>query len=128
VQSTPASVGGASQIGGQQRGGRHQPRDPGFGGQEFIEGTLPKIRKVRERIDSRRLLCELEVDGGVNERTVPLVVSAGADVLVIGSGIFRSGKSIEESMQSVCRASRHARTDRHTNCPEPNHVRQEEAT
>ena len=64
--------------------------NPGFGGQEFLAGTLPKIRRVRRMIDQVRPGCELEVDGGIEPHTSPLVVEAGARVLVAGSAIFRA--------------------------------------
>jgi ribulose-phosphate 3-epimerase len=64
--------------------------NPGFGGQEFLPGTLPKIRRVRKMIDDARPGCELEVDGGVEPHTAPLVIEAGARVLVAGSAIFRA--------------------------------------
>ena len=58
---------------------------PGFGGQEFIRETLGKIEDLSRRLrpDQR-----LEVDGGINTETVPLVVAAGADTLVAGSAVF----------------------------------------
>lgn len=62
--------------------------DPGFGGQSFISNVLPKIRQARQMIDERGLEIDLAVDGGVNERTAPSVVNAGANVLVMGSAIF----------------------------------------
>jgi ribulose-phosphate 3-epimerase len=64
--------------------------NPGFGGQEFLPGTLPKIRRVRRMIDEARPGCELEVDGGVEPHTVASVVEAGARVLVAGSAVFRA--------------------------------------
>ncbi len=64
--------------------------NPGFGGQEFLTGTLPKIRRVRRMIDDVRSNCELEVDGGIEPHTAPLVVEAGARVLVAGSSIFHA--------------------------------------
>jgi ribulose-phosphate 3-epimerase len=64
--------------------------NPGFGGQEFIHGTLGKIRKVRQMIDRSHPGCELEVDGGIETHTVSLVVEAGADVLVAGSSVFHA--------------------------------------
>ena len=63
--------------------------NPGFGGQEFLAGTLPKIRRVRRMIDQVRPDCELEVDGGIEPHTAPRVVEAGARVLVAGSAIFK---------------------------------------
>jgi ribulose-phosphate 3-epimerase len=62
--------------------------NPGFGGQEFLRGMLSKIRTVRRMIEQHRPGCELEVDGGIEAHTAPLVVEAGARVLVAGSAIF----------------------------------------
>jgi ribulose-phosphate 3-epimerase len=64
--------------------------NPGFGGQEFLAGMLPKIRRVRRMIEETRGGCELEVDGGIEPHTAPLVVLAGARVLVAGSAVFRA--------------------------------------
>ena len=62
--------------------------NPGFGGQEFIRGTLPKIRQVRNALRDRGLDCEVEVDGGINEETIGLAAEAGADVMVAGSAVY----------------------------------------
>jgi ribulose-phosphate 3-epimerase len=62
--------------------------NPGFGGQEFIEYTLRKIRQVRQMLDSRNPGCDLEVDGGIDPKTAPRVVQAGARVLVAGTAVF----------------------------------------
>jgi ribulose-phosphate 3-epimerase len=62
--------------------------NPGFGGQEFLESTLPKVAALRQMIDRAGLSIELEVDGGVSKRTARRVVEAGARVLVAGSAIF----------------------------------------
>jgi len=62
--------------------------EPGYGGQKFISEMLPKISRVRDVIESRKLCCELEVDGGINLETAKLCVNAGADVLVAGSDVF----------------------------------------
>jgi ribulose-phosphate 3-epimerase len=64
--------------------------NPGFGGQEFIAGVLPKISLVRRMIDMVKPGCELEVDGGIEPHTASRVVLAGARVLVAGSAIFRA--------------------------------------
>jgi ribulose-phosphate 3-epimerase len=61
---------------------------PGFGGQEFMHEVLPKIERLRAELDRRELPAELQVDGGIDERTAPLVVAAGARVLVAGSAVF----------------------------------------
>ncbi len=65
--------------------------NPGFSGQKFIRGVLPKVRRLRERLDAEALPALIEVDGGVQTDTVADLVAAGADVLVSGSGIFGSG-------------------------------------
>ena len=62
--------------------------NPGFGGQKFIESTLPKIEFLRRTIDERGLDVALEVDGGIGPETIARVASAGADVFVAGSAIF----------------------------------------
>jgi len=63
--------------------------NPGFGGQEFIEGVLPKVETLRRWIDERGLAVALEVDGGISKRTIARARAAGADVFVAGSAVFR---------------------------------------
>jgi len=63
---------------------------PGFGGQKYIESTTQKIRAAREVIDRGRFRCHIEVDGGINVETYRKVVEAGADVLVVGAGLFKT--------------------------------------
>ncbi len=62
--------------------------DPGFGGQSFIDSTIPKIATLRSWIDERGLDVALEVDGGISEQTIGAAARAGADVFVAGSAIF----------------------------------------
>lgn len=62
--------------------------EPGFGGQQFMEDQLDKIRALRQMIDSQGLCCQLEVDGGINPDTAALVREAGATALVAGSAVF----------------------------------------
>ena len=62
--------------------------NPGFGGQSFIDMT-GKVRRLRDMIGDREVL--IEIDGGVTPVTAPLVVEAGADVLVAGSAVFKGG-------------------------------------
>jgi ribulose-phosphate 3-epimerase len=80
--------------------------NPGFGHQPFIHTTLPKIRRVRQMIDEIRPGCDLEVDGGIDATTAPLVVSAGANVLVAGSAIFGASDGVVAAMQRL-RAAAH---------------------
>jgi ribulose-phosphate 3-epimerase len=67
--------------------------NPGFGGQAFIASQLDKIRAVRLRIDALGKPIDLEVDGGINVETAPVVVAAGADALVAGTATFTGGKA-----------------------------------
>lgn len=62
--------------------------NPGFGGQKFIESSLAKIRALRERIEREKLAVDIQVDGGINAITLPLVLEAGANVIVAGSAVF----------------------------------------
>ena len=62
--------------------------EPGFGGQSFMESQLETIRQVRAIIDQYNPACDLEVDGGISPKTAPLVVEAGANVLVAGSAVY----------------------------------------
>lgn len=62
--------------------------NPGFGGQSFIESSLPKIAELRRRIDLLGLPIELEVDGGVKVDNIEQIAAAGADVFVAGSAVF----------------------------------------
>src|SRR6266699_3151739 len=68
--------------------------NPGFGGQDFIPETLPKIAHLRQMITQRSLSCDIEVDGGIHQATAPLVVQAGANLLVAGSAIFNQRESV----------------------------------
>lgn len=63
--------------------------NPGFGGQKFIREGVTKTRELRQMIGDREI--HIEIDGGVDPATAPLVAAAGADVLVAGSAVFRGG-------------------------------------
>jgi ribulose-phosphate 3-epimerase len=62
--------------------------NPGFGGQKFIERTYSKCAELKEMILKQNSQCLIEIDGGVNETTAPLLLKAGADVLVAGNYVF----------------------------------------
>ena len=72
--------------------------NPGFGGQKFIPEMLPKITRLRELIDQQELHCDIEVDGGVHETIVPVVVQAGANLLVAGSAVYNEQESVTEAI------------------------------
>lgn len=63
--------------------------NPGFGGQDFIPSVIDKVRQVKALVGSRPI--DIEIDGGVTPETAPLVVAAGANVLVAGSAVFKGG-------------------------------------
>ena len=65
--------------------------NPGFGGQKFIHSQLDKIRAIRAMIDKSGRDIRLEVDGGIDQNTAPLVIKAGADTLVAGTATFKGG-------------------------------------
>ena len=64
--------------------------NPGFGGQQFIENTIDKVKRLRRLIDEKGAHVLIEVDGGVQAETAPRLVAAGVDVLVSGSYVFKS--------------------------------------
>jgi ribulose-phosphate 3-epimerase len=65
--------------------------NPGFGGQSFIDSQLRKVEAIRKKIDALGKPIDLEVDGGIDAKTAPRVIAAGADVLVAGTATFRGG-------------------------------------
>ncbi|MFA7440139.1 MAG: ribulose-phosphate 3-epimerase [Sphingomonadaceae bacterium] len=67
--------------------------NPGFGGQSFIESSLPKIAKLRQLIELSGREIDLEVDGGVDQTNAARIIAAGADVLVAGTATFRGGNA-----------------------------------
>ncbi len=72
--------------------------NPGWSGQRFIEGVLPKVRRLRQLIDAGGFGAEIEVDGGVSPQTAPGCAAAGADVLVAASAIFNDRASVGENI------------------------------
>lgn len=79
--------------------------NPGFGGQEFIPGTLAKIRQVRAEIERRGIKCEVEVDGGIREDTARQVVEAGANVLVAGSSVYDAKDGVAAAIARLRQAA-----------------------
>lgn len=78
--------------------------NPGFGGQKFIESTLPKIETLRRWIDERDLDVDLEVDGGVGPETIARASRAGANVFVAGTAVF-GAPDRAEAIASLRRAA-----------------------
>lgn len=62
--------------------------NPGFGGQSFLSESLPKIRSLRKLLEETGRPVDIQVDGGINEETLPAVLEAGANIIVAGSAVF----------------------------------------
>jgi ribulose-phosphate 3-epimerase len=88
--------------------------NPGFGHQHFLHTTLPKIRRVRQMIERIKPECELEVDGGIDATTAPLVVEAGANVLVAGTSVFGASDGVTAAMKRLRLATSHLATNAQT--------------
>ena len=81
--------------------------NPGFGGQTFLRGALKKIAAIRGMIDAGDRDVDLAVDGGITAETAPLVVDAGADMLVAGTAIFEGGpEKYRENIQTLRESAR----------------------
>ena len=76
---------------------------PGFGGQPFRPDSPARIARLRELIDQHNPQCDLEVDGGIDAKTAPLAINAGANVLVVGTGIFRHSLGIAAAIRELQR-------------------------
>ncbi len=75
--------------------------NPGFGGQKFIPKSLEKISDFKRELDRRKLSLDIEVDGGVDEKSAADVVRAGANILVAGSAVFHSSLGITAAIQRI---------------------------
>ncbi|MCE2490907.1 MAG: ribulose-phosphate 3-epimerase [Anaerolineae bacterium] len=78
--------------------------NPGFGGQEFMPETLPKVRHLREKIAGSGDDVSIGVDGGMNADTAPVAVAAGADLIVAGSSVFRDDQPVAVGIDQLRRA------------------------
>jgi ribulose-phosphate 3-epimerase len=81
--------------------------EPGFGGQEFMADMMPKVRELRAKFPA----LDIEVDGGINEKTIDTAAEAGANVIVSGSGVFKAQDrkaAIEVLRQAVLKHAHHA--------------------
>lgn len=80
--------------------------NPGFGGQKFVESTLPKINQVRDFIDNKfssnhHAMPLLEIDGGINLDNIQKLAAAGVDIFVMGSAIFGAKKNYQETISEI---------------------------
>ena len=74
--------------------------NPGFGGQAYIDYCTEKVRAVRKMVTDRGLFVDIQVDGGINEKTLPTVLTAGANIIVAGSAVF--GSDIQGNIEKLC--------------------------
>lgn len=75
--------------------------NPGWSGQKFIQGALPKVRSLRQMIDAAGLPAQIEVDGGVTVQNAPACAAAGANVLVAATAVFNDRASVAENMSRL---------------------------
>ena len=77
--------------------------EPGFGGQSFMEDMMAKVSALRNEINARGLDCEIEVDGGISEKTIATAAASGADVFVSGNALFSSAdrKAAVEKFKAI---------------------------
>ena len=75
--------------------------NPGFAGQEFISKVLDKVKFFRKKIDEDKLNINLEIDGGIDFKSAPLAINAGANILVSGTTIFKGDNSISENIKNL---------------------------
>ena len=73
--------------------------NPGFGGQSYLESCTEKIKELRKKICEKNLSTHIEVDGGINKKTIRTVKEAGANIFVAGSAVF--GGNITENIETL---------------------------
>ena len=78
--------------------------NPGFGGQRFIETTTSKLRRMRRLQEELNPICELQVDGGINEHNINDVVRSGANIVVAGNSVYNQQASPAENLAKLRRA------------------------
>ena len=75
---------------------------PGFGGQEFMPETIPKISELKKIKDNLKLNFDIEVDGGINFKNAKSVINAGANILVSGTTIFKENNgNLKENITNL---------------------------
>jgi ribulose-phosphate 3-epimerase len=75
--------------------------NPGFGGQKFIPAVLNKAREARKLIDTAGVDCRLMIDGGVTVDNIREIAEAGVDMMVAGSAIFKSPRTVESYTETI---------------------------
>jgi len=87
--------------------------NPGFGGQSFIPGSLDKIARMRSMIERVNPACNLQVDGGIKASNIGQVRNAGADMFVVGSGVFNPEATVIDSVAALRTALERAEPAEH---------------
>jgi len=82
--------------------------EPGFGGQSFMENTMPKLALLREAVDASGLDVWLQVDGGITEETIGIAAEAGADTFVAGSSVYNVGEPASQIAKLRAAVAAHA--------------------
>jgi len=82
--------------------------EPGFGGQSFMESTMPKLALLREAVDASGLDVWLQVDGGITEQTIGIAAEAGADTFVAGSSVYNVGEPASQIEKLRAAAAAHS--------------------
>jgi ribulose-phosphate 3-epimerase len=75
--------------------------NPGFAGQKFMPDVLEKVKFLRSKIDNENLNIDIEIDGGIDFKTAPLAIKAGANILVSGTTIFKGENNISENIKNL---------------------------
>jgi len=75
--------------------------NPGYGGQDFIQGQITKIKRIRKMLDENNLRKPIAVDGGIDPASAPQAVRAGAEILVAGSSVFNHRATVAENIKAL---------------------------
>lgn len=75
--------------------------NPGFSGQQFMPATIGKVEEIRGKLNALRSTADLEVDGGMNAKTIPLMKQAGANAFVAGSAVFQHPRGTLEGVRAL---------------------------
>ncbi len=75
--------------------------EPGFGGQSFMADMIPKVAELHELFRTGNPTCRIQVDGGIDSKTAPDIIRAGASILVAGTAVFRAKEGPEEAIRTL---------------------------
>ena len=75
--------------------------EPGFGGQSFMADMIPKVAELHELLRTHNPACRIQVDGGIDAKTAPGIIAAGASILVAGTAVFRAKEGPAEAIRTL---------------------------